>query len=550
MKSHYLPHIVIACAVAFMAYFYTFGIDDQGIYIPFISKMLDPHLYPNDPLLLLQKDYIRFIWYFVKPLFLIFGVQLSFFLLYILSYLLIFSGVYMLVHMLTHSRNLGILGVIMTLIPKLPLVPVTITMPYFAPRLLVIGLVLWVMYLFINQRYVYAFVLMALGVLFNIIFIFPLVLVLPLRLMQETKLSARAKVFILTMFGIVSSPIFLLRAFTENVAQTPVLDSGWVMFARFMLPIFFFLPGTSDSILEWTYVAFGIAFFIVVAYLLRKTQLPHRTYTVFRDIWLVCLVLTIATYFMHTIFPMVLFYQMQLTRVTYFIPVLFILLVCRYINQNLSTLKNNPPQMYALIVNSVVGIPFLTLINLNFRTKVLSFITIFISLLITVAGGVYISQPETNIFADLTQSIADTPEYDAQIWMKENTPLDSLFITPSCIDEKYTPNFRVFSQRSILFSNSELGESVLTYTYKQDLEQRLNDLTRGEYEKNFDSFHQPGTLYELLYTSYTNTTTEQFVKLGQKYTADYVVVEVDQHLDLPVVYTNTKYRIYQLPSRS
>ena len=108
-----------------------------------------------------------------------------------------------------------------------------------------------------------------------------------------------------------------------------------------------------------------------------------------------------------------------------------------------------------------------------------------------------------------------------QLWVKENTPLDAMFITPP-----YLESFRVFSERSTVAEWKDGTQQYFKTEYSYVWWERINDL--GKINKEF----------------YSNLTSEQFLKLCKKYGASYVVFPAAKTLELPYIYENKEYRIY------
>lgn len=110
---------------------------------------------------------------------------------------------------------------------------------------------------------------------------------------------------------------------------------------------------------------------------------------------------------------------------------------------------------------------------------------------------------------------------DAQIWAKENTPLDAMFITPP-----YLQSFRVFSERGVVADWKDGTQQYFDIQYSYIWWERINDL--GKNDKNY----------------YDNLPEDQLLKLCKKYDATHIVFPTVKVLDLPLAHENKEFRIY------
>jgi hypothetical protein len=121
-----------------------------------------------------------------------------------------------------------------------------------------------------------------------------------------------------------------------------------------------------------------------------------------------------------------------------------------------------------------------------------------------------------------------TPPYDkrggwiaAQLWAKENTPLDAMFITPP-----YLQGFRIYSERGVLAEWKDGTQQYFDTEYSFIWWDRISDL--GVDDNKY----------------YDNLPKERVLELGKKYGASYIVFPATKVLDLPFVYENAEFRIY------
>ncbi len=118
---------------------------------------------------------------------------------------------------------------------------------------------------------------------------------------------------------------------------------------------------------------------------------------------------------------------------------------------------------------------------------------------------------------------------DIQSFAKAHTHKDALFIVPPYIND-----FGIYSERATLGDWAEGASSLyMDNDYAKKWLERMNDLgwktMRGAY------------------TGYNSLTTEEIVATARKYNAVYIVTEKQKRFDLPMVYENSKFILYNIP---
>ena len=121
------------------------------------------------------------------------------------------------------------------------------------------------------------------------------------------------------------------------------------------------------------------------------------------------------------------------------------------------------------------------------------------------------------------------------LWSKHNTPSDAIFITPPWLGE-----FRLKAERAIVvnFNAFPFSEKAMLEWYD-----RIKSLT------GCNEFSSPK--WELrkqeLENGYLSLTTQDVIRLSEKYGAQYIVVPNIKHLQLEQVYQNQGFKIYKIP---
>ena len=136
------------------------------------------------------------------------------------------------------------------------------------------------------------------------------------------------------------------------------------------------------------------------------------------------------------------------------------------------------------------------------------------------------------------------PWYDVQIWARDHSAKDAVFITPPYIWWFYESDWRVFSERSSVVSLSDLLEVAFAPNYVATWEQRFNAVAPGALARlNGDDFEN-GALAAQAYYSLSD---DDVLRAACRYSASYLVVEKPHLRKFQAVYENQQFVIYGLP---
>ena len=189
--------------------------------------------------------------------------------------------------------------------------------------------------------------------------------------------------------------------------------------------------------------------------------------------------------------------------------------------------------------------PFFLLVSLLFwrirnSNKLRYFtISIFLLFMVVLSGFLYLNlaRPGIHIWPE------KTPFYEVQLWAKNNTPKDAVFITPPSKWWLYDIEWRVVSERSTVSTLSELLEAAFDPGYIHYWKPRFEDIApnvlnrfQGDY---LDNLRMTSEAY------YTNTS-ESFLRVGKKYNAYYLVAGNRHRYNLPILFENKEYTVYSL----
>lgn len=124
---------------------------------------------------------------------------------------------------------------------------------------------------------------------------------------------------------------------------------------------------------------------------------------------------------------------------------------------------------------------------------------------------------------------------DVRLWAKKATPEDAVFFVP--LDES---GFRVFSDRSAVVEWLDGSAMHWAPGFETEWSRRIGDLVSagGESSRDIDRSSIEG---------YYKIREKDFVALGKKYQAGYVITRPDTKLKFPLLYSNPHFVVYKLP---
>ena len=159
-------------------------------------------------------------------------------------------------------------------------------------------------------------------------------------------------------------------------------------------------------------------------------------------------------------------------------------------------------------------------------------------------GSLMVYRTETGIF-QLTSS-AEKDWVDVQQWARNNSPIDSVFITPP-----YKLGFRVIAQRSPVVEWVDAGAMNWAPGFEREWLRRLGDL--GVLDRQglwrlllaTSSFRKGVAEIDQAVASYNSINESQINSIARRYGAKYVVRD-KEGLPFPLVHANQSFFVYQI----
>lgn len=525
---------------------YHFGVFDQNFHITYLKKIADPSLYPSDPLLEIRNVHFSFFWF---PFVYLYRLGILEPALFAIHFIITFFTFWMLWILTNQLFGNPITNVLVTI----SFVFIHMGMPGFQVfefcllnRTFAFPFLLFAIILYLRNRYLSAFFLV--GLIYNlhvlsatyILIMFLFDGILRLNDIGMIKYLSNFLLFILGAIPVLVwrtgySPIdFSLRPDLLSVTTEGILISIYYIFSRY--------PQV------WINTIHGVASFamLVIAW---KKQPSKRYDRIIRNfvlaIVIVLLIQIITTYWL----PITIVLQLQLLRMAFYLLIFGYIYFANFLVNEYKTGKMSNSSFLITCACLITFIsPLLPLFYYGLqqwfgriRWRQILFLTTLIVLVGIVCGfglstnywspGIHIYRP-------------DTPWVDTQLWAKNNSTKDSVFIIPPQLYWHYTPDWRVFSERGTLVTLSDLMEIPFEPTYLPEWKTRMETIAPGAIQSfNGNFFQNTRTIARSFYAN----SEESFLKSAQDFGASYLVVEKPHSYALPIVYENSSFIIYSLP---
>lgn len=432
---------------------YAFGIGDQVLQLPLISKLLHPGLYTNDaifPVLYSNRTWIYEVTVFLHNSFHI-PVNIQYAIFYILTMFFFYTGVYALSILYFQSKIAAYLSCLLLAVPY----PVGGTAmatveQSFIPRQVAEMLLLWMAIKIIKNKPRLAF-----GLYVIILFIHPLtaglalLLFLPLFTLIYRRPGQNTPVSLFTLYFLIS--IIYLAVFNHTFADIPkelLAPSAWLNILK--LRNFYAFP-LLWPIRSWTYL--GLSLIPLAIYYGKKLfrnkewgMLEKATFTLILTATLVFIFQILFT----SIIPVSWIIPLQLGRIWWLVIIISVIYAGYYLEK---------------FVRSINISPILTTYG------------------IVIALAILIGMRRQPIL------VGQSPDWiEVQLWAKTHT-------TPNCsfLVDFYSQGFRVYSERPIV---GEYKDGTLSFYSKKfaDIWNAKRELFQGHdpqwYMDNLNSIRE------------------------------------------------------------
>lgn len=541
-KRHLLFWGATLCLVTFVGYH--FGTFDQGIHLPFLKKYANLALYSNDPFFDLRFDHYSYFWFLFQPFYQLGVLELGMFVVHLLVTYATFWALWTLSETLFHNPLTNVMSVAAFAFPHIGFAAFPVLEFSLLNRTFALPFLLLAIALFLRGRYVLAFALAGLMYNFHVLSVnFVLAMFLLDGVIEFRKVGWRNLGLGLAVFVITALPVLLWKAGNSPIDWS--LRPEWLsLVANGVLYNLYYLIAPYPLILISTLSGLAAFAFFVIGYP-RPASPRNRTVLIFMLAIVIILVVEVVT---AAWLPITIIVQSQIIRAGVFAVIFGYLYFANYLAER-----------YTAGAIGRADFVWLTGAFVFFMTPVIALVIWGLQRIVrparwrqtlaflTVAGVVGASlvvvrqydfwQPGWHVLGE------NSSWREAQLWARDHTPLEAVFITPPHLWWWYTSDWRVFSERSTVATLSELLEVALMPKYLEIWKPRFEAVApgalarfRGNYFENVETTAQ----------AYYSLSDEEILTVAQKYGAWYLVVEKPHPRGFPVAYENEGFVIYDL----
>ncbi len=523
---------------------YYFGTFDQAIHISFIKKFADPSLFPHDPFLDLRFTHYSFFWFLFLPFYREGILEITMFIIHILMTYLTFLMIWRLSKVIFNNSLTSLLSIMALILPHIGFGGFPVFEFSLLNRTFVLPFLLLAIEFFLKEKYLTAFML--LGLMYNIhvvsvnfvLFMFAFHL---LRHLDRKNFHTLIKG--LTIFIIFALPVLIWKFSSSNIGLNPESDWFRIISHGMLYNTFFIFTRISYLVLA---TVGGILVFMLF-FISRKNLKSgiHRIITDFMIAMMIVLVIEVITAYW---VPITIIVESQIIRGSVFILLFGYLYFSNYVASSLQSKGKNLTGVYIMLVALITSLSPITLFGAwslrgllsPSRVKgiiALSFVILGFFAMLWYSRSTNVWSPEIDIFPK------HSAWYEAQLWAKNNTAKDALFITPPQIWWLYDLDWRVVSERSTVSTLSELLEVAFAPEYIPYWKSRFERIAPGAIDQfSGDIIQDKKTTKKAFYS----LSAAEFKQIGTEYNASFLVVEKPYYYSLPVAYQNEQFIIYSL----
>jgi len=545
-RSPVWRHLLFAALTVFTIAFmgYHIGTFDQAVHFPYLKKFVDGSLYPNDPFLDMRLTKYTFFWFPFEFFYQRGILEVSMFLIHIAATYGTFWMLWNLAATVFQRATSSFLAVIIFAFPHITFGGWTVFEFSLLNRTFVLPFLLLAINLFLQRRYLIAFAIV--GLMFNlhvitanfVMAMFMLHALLAWREMGWKNIASGVLAFLLA-----ASPVLLWKA----SGPATDLHLRWtelsvVALAEQANNYYFFAP--SFPILVATLSGFSaLALFFIARQNLPRNE-THRTLLHFMIAMLLVLAVEVVT---AQWLPIEIILELQIIRASVFTLIFSLLYLANYLAENYAARGDNDFNLNLLTLVSIFSFLLILPFGVQLLEKIFAagrkqwataavFVVLNIGAFATALNlGVW--HPGVYVFA------RDTPWREAQMWARENTPKNAMFIAPPYMWGFYESEWRVFSERPMVAALSDLLQIALSLDSEKSWQPRFEDLAPGALAQFRGNFFDNVNITARAFNTLSDS---DWARLAEKYGATYLVLEKPHRSQFPVVYENSQFAIYRI----
>lgn len=523
-------------------YGYYFGTFDQASHIPFLKKSVDPTLYPNDHFFDLRSTHYSFFWLFFAPMIKIHLLEISMFVVHLLVTYLTFWAIWSLSVTLFKNPLTSFITTIAFIFPHIGFSGFPLFEFSLLNRTFALPFELFALNFYLNHKEFRAFFILGIMYNFHVIsvnFFMAMICFDMLLRWQKFGLVFIGKAILIFILG--ALPVLIWKFGSSGIDFYPHYEWFDLLNRTTFFHLFNFvsLKNVQVILISLNGIASLYLFFTFA-----KTQ-HEKKHQVFRNFIyagiLVLLVQFVSTY----LFPSTIIIQSQISRIGILISSFSYFYVASYVSTlfRKSTINKAAVMFVAMIFTLF---PLLFLITYCFEKKItntylagifIGVITLFFSATLITIFVVNLWSPGFYIYPRRTAFT------EMQLWAKNNTPKDAIFITPPEKWWMYETEWRVLSERSSVSTISELLEAAFDPAYISYWRPRFEAVAPGAIKQYDGDFF---TNLNVTKKAYNSLHKQDILNISRLYNASYILVEKPTLYNLPVAHQNKEYSMYKI----
>jgi len=522
---------------------YHFGTFDQVVHIPFLKKLADPGLYPSDAFFNLLGEHYSFFWLMFIPAYQAGILEPVMFAVHILATCGLVWMFWELTETLFHNNLANLISILLLIFPHFGMPGFQIVEFSLLNRTFVLPFVLGAIILYLNRRYIPAFLLLGVSLNIHVIYVgFAVAMILFDVLMRLPDVGWKNLLKGAAFIIIAASPVLLWRWGSTPIDLQVRPDVLKLVSSALLAGVYYvFLP--SPQVLVGTLHGIATLFFFLIGRQLNLSVHDRAMTNFILAIGFVLLIQLITTYW----FPITFILQLQILRIGVFLMLIGYIYFAGYLARRLQQ-GSLSGLSGGLVIASFVSYPSpllpILLLALNrwlkenprrLWTGSIVFGFILVSTLYgCLASGIW--SPGFYIFEP------KTPWTQTQDWARNNTPRDAMFITPPEILSHYTPDWRTFSERGTLATLVEIFEFPHP-DYFPSWQERFETLAPGAIDQFNGNYIDT---FAFTKNAYYSLKPEDYRRIADRYKVRYLVIEKPHVQPFPVVYENEGFVVYDL----
>ncbi len=526
---------------------YHFGTFDQVFHIPFLKKFVNPGLYPNDPFLTLRWYHFSFFWFPFIPLYRAGLLEISMFIVHIAT---VYGTIWMfwaLTETLFKNEVANLLIVLALIFPHLGFPGFQIIEFSLLNRTFVLPFLLGSILLYLKDKKILAFML--LGLMFNLHVIYA-AFVLCMFLLNELlqfKLRDWWKPLVrFAVFVIMALPVLIWRMRTGNGVDFTLRPEMLDLASRGLLFTVYYPISNVPYVIGNLVAGIGTVWAFILGY--RRAPKSNQQRTIRNFVFAIGIV-TIVGILTSYLLPITIIIQLQILRIGVFMLYFGMIYLAYFISDQFTQGELHRQGFlligltFILIITPLVSILvwYLTrwLVKTRFKPAWLVPVVVAVQA-VTIFIGI-----KSDLWSPGFQIYGPQSAWrDVQEWAKWNTNLDAMFISPPNMFWHYVPDWRVFSERSTVVTVPEIMEIPFDPAFEESFKSRFMMVAPGAIQQFTGDYMKTIAITKQAF--YTNQAAD-FIQIGCRYDADYLVVDSDHPYDFELIYQNEGFLVYHLP---